>query len=311
MSGSPHPDLFIAGVPKAATTTWYEALDRHPQIHMSEDKELRYHDRDLTFHHRVETEEAYRRQFAGADGEHRLGEASPWYYYSETAPRRIRDRVDDPRIIVLLRDPVERLYSLHGQMTITGAEEITDFREALAAQPDRKRGRRLPDLLEPRQGLYYWDIAHYAPHVRRYQRLFDDDELLFVRFEDFTSDPEATYGEICSFLDVDPTVEPRIPSANAHQVPRSPRVRDLLKDPPDPVQRLAAWVPGDWPRQIRDVLWEWNLKQTDRAPLASDLRRKLTEHCRPDVEEVEDLLGWDLTDWKQVPEPASQRRRDR
>lgn len=300
----PHPDVFIAGVPKAATTTWYHALANHPEVYMSDEKELRYLDRDLTFDNRVETEAAYRAHFAGAGDEKRIGEASPWYFYSEVAPREIRQRVDDPRILVFLRDPVERLYSLHGQMVISGAEEIEDFREALAAQDDRKQGRRLPDMLEPREGLYYWDIAHYAPHVRRYQDHFDDHELSFVRFEDFTDDPEATYREVCSFLDVDPTVDPQIPASNSHQVPRSRAVRDFLKDPPGPIEALASRLPGDWPAQARDLIWELNLKETNRDPMPEDLRRDLTDHCREDIEEVEDLLGWDLTDWKEIDDTA-------
>lgn len=299
MAEDRYPDLFIAGVPKAATTTWYQALDQHPDVFMAEDKELRFLDQDLTFDHRVESEETYLAYFEDADHETRLGEASPWYFYSQTAPEAIRDRVEDPRVLVFLRDPVERLYSLHGQMVNSGAETIEDFGEALAAQPDREQGRRLPDLYEPLEGLRYWDIARYAPHVRRYQGVFDDHELTFVRFERFTRDPEGTYREICRFLDVDASVEPQIPASNAHTVLRSQRLRDLLKDPPGPVRELAAKLPGDWPLEARDYLWKLNLKRTERDPMDPEIRRELTDHCRPDVEEVEDLLGWDLSAWKE------------
>jgi len=298
MAGPRFPNLFIAGVPKAATTTWYQALDHHPDVFMSPRKEMRYLDRDLTFDNRVETEDAYLAHFADAEGQARIGEASPWYFYSDEAPRSIRDNAEDPRVLVFLRDPVERLYSLHGQMVNSGAETIGSFREALAAQPDRERGRRLPDLLEPREGLRYWDIAHYGPHVRRYLDTFDDEELMFVRFDDFTTDPEGVFREVCTFLGVDPNVRPAIPASNTHRVLRSHRVRDFLADPPEPVREIAHRVPGDWPTQARDILWQLNLKPAERDPMPEDLCRTLTEHCRPDIEDVEDLLGWDLSDWR-------------
>lgn len=304
MPGQRYPNLFIAGVPKAATTTWYVALGRHPDVFMPEEKELRFLDRDLTFDNRVETEEDYLAYFEDAGDVARRGDASPWYFYSREAPKAIRRRVDDPRVLVLLRDPVERLYSLHGQMVMSGAETIEDFGEALDAQEDRKKGRRLPDFFEPREGLYYWDIAHYAPHARRYLDIFEDDELMFVRFEEFTGDPEETYRRICRFLDVDPGVLPEIPSSNSHQVLRSERIRDILKNPPGPIGKLGARLPGEWGRRVRDALWQLNLKKTRRDPMPADVRRRLTEHCREDVEELEGLLGWDLSPWKRLPGEA-------
>lgn len=298
MSGQAYPNLFIAGVAKAATTTWYKALGLHPDVFMPEEKELRFLDRDLTFDNRIETEEEYLALFEDAGNEARLGDASPWYFHSNVAAQAIRERVEDPRILVFLRDPVERLHSLHGQMVMSGAETITDFRQALEAQQDRKKGKRLPDLLEPREGLYYWDVAHYAESVQRYKEIFDEDEILFVRFEDFTRDPPGTYRKVCRFIDVDPALEPRIPASNAHQVTRSYRVRDILQDPPALVRRVAARLPRGWPERARDIFWELNLKDARRVPMPPDVRLVLTEHCRPDVERLEDLLGWDLSAWK-------------
>lgn len=310
MTADRYPNLFIAGVPKAATTTWYTVLDRHPDVFMPDTKEPRFLNTDFTFDYRVETEEDYLAMYEDAGDEHRRGEASPWYLYSDEAAHKIRERVDDPRIVALLRDPVERLYSLHGQFVMTGAESIESFREALAAQESRKRGRRLPLRIEPLEGLYYWDIAHYAPHVRRYQETFEDHELLFIRFEDFTSDPEAIYREICGFIGVDPTVDVEIPNSNPHQSLRSKRFREFVRDPPRAIQRLTGLFPLAWRDQLRKVLKGVNRKKTERDPMPADLRRELTDHCRPDIEELEDLLGWDLTAWKEIQDPQAARRRD-
>lgn len=302
MPGPRYPNLFVAGAAKAGTTTWYEVLGKHPDVFMPEIKEPRFLNPDVTYDYRVETEEAYLALYEDATDEARLGDASPWYLYSEEAPRRIRERVDDPRVVVVLRDPVERIYSLHGQMLMTGAECIEDFREALEAEEARRRGERLPRRVEPREALYYREAALYAPHVRRFLDAFDEDELLFVRFEDFADDPEAVYREICEFADVDPTVDPEIPASNPHQEIRSTSFREFVRDPPQPVQKVTALFPIAWRDRLREVLKGLNREETERDPLDPDLRRELVEHCRPDVEEVEDLLGWDLEAWKTVDE---------
>lgn len=299
MSRVRYPNLFLAGVAKAATTSWYELLRNHPDVFAPEVKEPRFFNPDLTFDTRHETEEAYLRLYKGHNEPWWL-DGSPFYLYSKKAPAMIQARVEDPRILVCLRNPVDRLYSLHGQMLTTGAETIESFEEALEASSQRKRGKLMPTRLGPREALYYWDIALYAPHVRRFMDHFGDDQLMFVRFETFIDDPRSTYEDACRFIGIEPEADPDIPTGNPHQELVSPRLRELLFQPPDLLVRALSVLPERWRQTLRSQLRDFNRRETEREPLNPGTRRRLVEHCRPDIEELEDLLGWDLEEWKTI-----------
>lgn len=294
-----YPNLFIAGVAKAATTSWYELLGSHPDVFAPEVKEPRFFNPDLTFDTRHGSEEEYLSLYEGHDEEWWL-DGSPFYLYSKRAPKLIREGVQEPRILVSLRDPVDRLYSLHSQMLITGAESIEDFEEALEASEERRRGERLPTRLGPREALYYWDIAHYAPHVRRFLEHFEEDQLKFVRFETFIDDPKTTYEQVCGFLGIEPEPDPAIPTGNPHQRLLSTRLRELVFEPPQPLVRALQVFPESWRGQLRALLQDFNRREAKREPMDPDTRARLVEHCRPDVEELEDLLGWNLEEWKTI-----------
>lgn len=299
MTGRRYPNLFIAGVAKGATTTWYETLGQHPEVFMPEVKEPRFMDPDLTYTHAIEDETDYLALYEDATPQHeRLGDASPWYLYSKVAPQRILDRVDDPKVLISLRHPVDRLYSRHSQGVLTGNESIESFEAALEASQDRKQGKRLPDRMNPREALYYWDVAHYAPHVERWLAAFDADQIRVLRFDDFVEDPQAAYADVCRFLGIDDTFEPEIGRSNPNQEVKSHRFRDLVREPPDAVLSITQHLPVSWRETLRELLKSLNRRQTERDPLDPELRQRLVDHCRPDVERLEEMLGWDLADWK-------------
>ena len=77
------------------------------------------------------------------DGQRRIGEASVWYLFSETAAAEIKAFNPEARILVLLREPVEMMYSIFNYFRFDGNEPLATFQEALEAEPDRRAGRRL------------------------------------------------------------------------------------------------------------------------------------------------------------------------
>jgi hypothetical protein len=108
MTADRYPNLFIAGVPKAATTTWYTVLDRHPDVYMPDKKEPRFLNTDFTFDFRVETEEEYLSLYEDAGDEHRRGGGAPPRLYREEATPKIPQPGDVPPHGALVRDPRER-----------------------------------------------------------------------------------------------------------------------------------------------------------------------------------------------------------
>src|SRR5438093_448879 len=142
--GRPRPDFFIVGAPKCGTTAMYAYLRQHPQIFMPFHKEPLFFGSDLTTRYGRMSLEEYLALFADASRGQRIGEASAWYLYSATAAAEIKAFAPDAQIVVMLRDPVEVMRAQHSQLLFNMQETLTSFAEALAAEADRRAGRRLP-----------------------------------------------------------------------------------------------------------------------------------------------------------------------
>ena len=145
------PDFFIVGHQKCGTTALYMMLRQHTDIFMSDVKEPWYFGRELRsrFHKpstrsRPNTLADYLALFAGARPDQLIGEASPQYIRSEHAAREIAELCPEARIVVLLREPAAFVRSLYMQLLATHIEDQTDFARAIALEPLRREGKRIP-----------------------------------------------------------------------------------------------------------------------------------------------------------------------
>src|SRR5262249_50339658 len=149
------PDLFIVGAPRCGTTAMYTYLGQHPDIFMSARKEPHFFGTDFSSPALDRDEQTYLALFTGARNETRAGEASVFYLCSRRAAKEIHAFSPSARIIIMLRNPVEMMYSLHSRHVLTGNEDINDFGTALAAAAERKRGLHLPATFPPVEFLLY------------------------------------------------------------------------------------------------------------------------------------------------------------
>src|SRR3989442_572509 len=169
------PDFFIVGHAKCGTTALYEMLRGHPQIYMPELKEPAYFATDLRarFQRRAAgplpvTLEDYLALFAGARAGQRVGEASSLYLWSHDAARGIAAVQPQARIIALLREPASFLRSLHLQLVQNHIETQKDLRKALALEPARRQGKRIPRRSVRPKALLYSERVRYVEQLRRY-----------------------------------------------------------------------------------------------------------------------------------------------
>jgi hypothetical protein len=305
------PDLFIIGAAKSGTTSLYEYLKGHPEVFMSASKEPRYFAPDLESWsgHNLrygKDLERYLALFKPARDEKRLGEASARYIYSREAPALIHAFQPKAYIVAMLRNPVDMAHSLHGELVAEGAEDITDFEQALAAEDDRRRGERVPARRNPRMMLYR-ERASYSSQLERWFDIFGRDRVHVIIFEDFLREPAAVFRRLLEFLDVDPDYRP--PSFASHNVGWAPRSRAL--------QRLARSRLPQWlvwqamPRVIgegraRSLVRAYQAsplyrRPQKRVPLDRQLRRRLEQEFAPDVARLSELLGRDLAEvWWQA-----------
>jgi hypothetical protein len=295
------PDVFIVGAFKAGTTALYEYLRAHPQVFMSVPKEPMYFGSDLTPRYRRMTEAEYLQLFAGARAEQHAGEASPWYLYSTSSAREILEFNPDAKPIVMLRNPVDVMYAQHSQLVFNQREDLTDFAAALAAEDDRRAGRRIPaDAIRP-EALFYRHSVRFAEQLRRYLDVFGRDGVHVIVFDDFVADTPAAYRSTLEFIGADPGVEVDLSVYNPNRTARSGRVSRLVFAPPKPL-RGAVGTLRRMPlaHRIRDALVSANSREAKRAPMDAELRRQLTIEFRPQVTELGELIGRDLSAWSET-----------
>jgi hypothetical protein len=299
------PDVFIIGAAKSGTTSVYDWLKAHPEVYMSPAKEPRYFAPDLygghphDFRHGVD-EQRYLDLFAGATTEKRLGEASPRYIYSTDAPRLIHDFQPDARIIAMVRNPVEMVYSLHNQRVSEGMEDIVDFQAALDAEEDRRAGRRgVPSLVNRKLALYR-DQGRFGEQLERWLAVFERERLHVILFDDLANEPAETYRDVLEFLDVDRDFKPASFAAqNLSWTPRSRRLRGLTQSRPAKWLAYQALPRMLGERGARRLTRSFRYspiyrKSKPRAPLPPTLRRRLEDEFEADVIRLGQIVGRDL-----------------
>ena len=317
------PDFFIVGAPRCGTTALTQYLSEHPDIYMAQ-KEMHHFGDDLRFGPQFyrRDRDAYLSEFDAWNGQARAGESSVWYLFSKQAAAEIKAFNPDARIIIMLRDPAEMLCSLYHVFRSDGNEHLPTFREALAAEEDRRAGRQIGRHTYLSQGLLYHEAASYAEQVRRYFDIFGQDRVQVVLFDEFTAQTATVYGRVLDFLGVDST---RIPdffpvvngNASADSV-KSPVFRNIVSDPLVRGTAIAmhSWLPRPVFAALRKIearLMNLNIRHVARPQLDPDLREQLHREFRPEVERLGELLGRDLTNWTQdktlaqqpAPKPAA------
>jgi hypothetical protein len=294
------PDFFIVGAPKSGTTAWNAYLRQHPEIYIPKRKELHYFGADLEFTRPRISEDEYMKHFLGAEDEKRVGEASVWYLYSANAASEIKSFSPTAQIIIMLRNPVDMLHSLHGQFLYEGDEDIADFGEAIEAEEDRRQGRCIPKGSWFPEGLLYTQVGSYSEQVARYLRIFGRDRVHVVLFDEIQQDIGAAFRKTLSFLEVDNGFRLDFRLINPYKEVRSGLWRDILHNPPGWLRSLTRTIV---PRPIRSRLGRFgkrlNTAYLPRKPLDPSVRRKLHAMLAEDVERLSTFIGGDLSSWRE------------
>lgn len=209
------PNFLHIGPGRSGSTWLHEVLIQHPQVYLTEAKDLyffsRYYDRGLDW---------YRAQFRDARPDHMVvGEVSPDYLSCPEAPQRIHASLGpDVRLAVTLRDPAERAFSSYLYL--------------------RKEGRARPSFRETAEASpMLIDDGRYATHLRRYLRYFEAKALHVAVFDDLEADPQAYLDDITDWLGIDRQAVPpdqlqaRLPASTARWLPLAMMA-----------QRTADWV---------------------------------------------------------------------
>jgi len=277
------PACVLVGVPRSGTTSLYRYLGQHPQVSLSEIKEINFLSypgdevarRDYPWlRFPVKTPEAYERLFAAGPGEVGV-DFSASCFRSRVAIERIRRYVPDARLFVLLRDPVARAWSAH-----------------LNRLDKRYESRPPGQALVPGEPAV--DNGFYAERLEAFRTAFGAERVRVWLFDDLVDRPHRTVREVFEYLGVDPTAPVDLTAVhNRSGVPRSAALHRVL---PGHQRRrqLAAVLPPPVRRAAQRV------RQLNQAPppeLPPEVAARLRALYRDDVCRLEEILGRDLQSW--------------
>jgi hypothetical protein len=296
------PNFLIIGAAKAGTTAVYHYLKQHPEICMSRHKETNFFaleghsldfqgpgDREYISRFSVTRIEDYEALFHGTEGKTAIGEASPMYLYDPGAPARIKGRIPDARLVAILRDPAERAFSMYSMFVRDRREpHRTSFARALAEED-----RRLRDGWE--WAWQYTRSGRYAEQLRRYLALFSREKIKIYLYEDLGRNPAAVMQDLFNFLGVNPNFSPDTSQRhNVSVVSRSEGLQEFIDQPHILKSIIAPLIPPRLCFYVKRKLAEFNQA---RPTLSPRMRRRLVEIYRKDIEELQTLIGRDLSAW--------------
>ena len=258
------PNFFLLGPPRAGTTAVAAALDRHPQVFMSDPKEPNHflyaggNPYNLPLDQNVPDLEDYLRLFDRAGEAWVRGEASTCYLRGDHCAGEIARLAPRAKLLVILRNPVDRAFSMYRYWH----RGERDFRSDPAVFREEFLQRTL--ISNPSDGCvpaleWLQDMGRYAKMLERYDEYFPREQIMLLRHDDLIADPAGFMGQVLDFLGVDPA--PRLP------------VHDL-NSTAEPLWRgLSHWLNFDIDNPARQSLF----KLLGRSRLAMSLREAINQ----------------------------------
>jgi hypothetical protein len=290
------PDFLVIGVPKAGTTALHTALARHPALFMSAVKEPKFFLTDgpppsrggpgdaETYREHVWRRADYEALFGGAPPGALRGESTPFYLYDPAAQRRIRDAAPETRLIISLRDPVERAHSNWTHLWSAGLEPIGDMIEACGRERERINAGWAPFW-------HYVSLGRYGEQLRHLFTLFPREQVLLFRYRDLVDRPADTLDRICAFLGVEPGLVTEVPRENVTAHPPETRRHEMLSQ----LVRLGDRFLGQRLTAPLETLLQWNGRA--RQPLTWVQRQELLSYFAADIALLQEITEEDFSDW--------------
>ncbi|MEO9965623.1 MAG: sulfotransferase [Reichenbachiella sp.] len=289
-----YPNFLIIGAAKAGTTAMYNYLIQHPNIFMPKVKEPKFFCfRDLeckwtgpgdrkAYKNYITKIEDYEKLFHEVKDETAIGEATPWYLYSSYAADGIKSNIPNAKLIIILRNPVERAFSHYKHLKSLGRETSKNFIDALNAESKRKELGWGWTWLYKERGKYFEQVKYYLDR-------FDRDKIKIFFYEDFIEDNQSVINEVCDFVGVSPLVI-TMEKKNQRTIPKFPTVHSFLKR--TRISRLFSY------NKIEKLLVKSGFRGQVPEKLTADNRQFLYNYYKEDIIKLEALLDVKLDRWK-------------
>jgi hypothetical protein len=228
------PDFIIIGAQKCGTSTFFHHLKRHPDLRLPGKKELHFFDDHFT-----DGIQWYLNYFTGHNSPgvpFCTGEASPYYFFHPLVPTRIYQTYPGIKLILLLRNPVNRSYSQYQHMKRKGRISLS-FEHCIHLESKILEGRKEDFYKEENHSdLMYRRFSflarsRYAEQLSAWYRYFPKEQIHIIRSEDYFSNPEQIFNEVFQFLELPSfLVKVSRKHRSSDYPPMKPETRQLLQE---------------------------------------------------------------------------------
>ncbi len=286
-------DFFLVGAAKCGTSAMFEYLIQHPKLFIPPKKELHYFGADLNYSVPRITSEEYLEYFKQASGEQLFGDCSVSYLLSKNAAQEILDYNPEAKIIIMARNPVEMLQSLHAELVYDGMEKETDLEKALNLEPERKKGKALPKLYSiPLEFLYYSEAVALYTQAKRYLDVFDSDKVLIIEQQSLLKQPKEVLQSVTAFLTVEPFDFIKKEEINPHKKIRFSQLnyfQNQLSEKGKSFFRKV--VPSKrFRKYVFNKIWELNAVKSKKENLPIHLQLRIKNMLATETEGLNKLL---------------------
>ena len=262
------PDFILIGAARSGTTWIAKNLEQHPEIFIPRKKELHFFDSPTPVG--LEFYESYFREVGSASA---IGEATPAYLHVEPAAARIKETLPDVKLLVCLRNPVDRLYSRYWNARGRFLENTgLSFEEKLEQKPS------------------FIAEGFYVDHLRRYLELFPREQLLILLFDDLKDDPASFMASMYRFIGVSDDYYSEL---LRQQINAAADQKLVVRS------RSMFWL-GKVLRRFRwhKIARQLELRNSAKLPsMSSDTRRWLIDVYRDKNRQLGELIDRDLSHW--------------
>ena len=282
------PHFIGIGAQKCATTWLYDLLELHPSTQLSSEKEIHFFSQ--FYEYGFQWYERYFNDASSSDQTSLFGEFSTSYFSDLDAPARIKQAYPNTKLLLMLRDPVERLISNHKHEIRIGHFTGPDFSVEAGIKNN-------PSYIH--QGLY-------GTHLKRWYEYFDKEQIHIVFFDEVKSNPQLVEQELYKFLAIEQqTHHNLLEKSNSSYVYRYGILEQVRKSVIGILKKL------NFEKTYRTIVKRSGLQSLYRGinranpsnvvpPIKTETIALLSELFKPEISQLELLTGKDLSNWKNM-----------
>ncbi len=290
------PGAYLIGAPKCGTTALARYLSEHPGVCVSAPKEPHYLATDLPGLSLVNNDADYLNLYTKPAGKVRV-DASIWYLYSESAVANILERRPDARFVVMLRNPVKMVPSLHRQLRNALDEDVEDFATAWNLSEARARGQQVPAQCRAPSTLIYTKTAAFGEQIDRLLSLTGRERTLVLFQEELQRDARKVYCRVLEFLELADDGRTSFEVVNEAVEYKYGKIQNFIKRDTPFVQALTAPVKkalGVRSLGLRKALHNVNSRPPANTNIAPELAEEIARSYQDDMRRLATLLDRDL-----------------